>query len=109
MSTLKDAIAAAVDRLGGDLENLSHRIHAHPELGYQEVKAAAWLAEFLDAQGFTVSVASGASTASGDARDRRGPDIGSQYDALPQIGHARPQHHRDRGGAAPACCRARQV
>ena len=54
MSTLKETIATAVDRLGDDLEKLSHRIHDNPELGYHEVKAAAWLTEFLDGQGFNV-------------------------------------------------------
>ena len=54
MTPLKDAIAAAIDRLGDDLETLSRRIHDNPELGYQEVKAAGWLAEFLSAQGFKV-------------------------------------------------------
>src|SRR2546428_121278 len=52
MNPLKELIAKAVDRLGDDLERLSHRIHDNPELGYAEVKAAAWLTEFLDAQGF---------------------------------------------------------
>src|SRR2546422_5873332 len=33
-----------------DLERLSHKIHDNPELGYQEVKAAGWLTEFLAAQ-----------------------------------------------------------
>src|SRR5207247_1509627 len=54
MNPLKEMIAGAVDRLGDELERLSHSIHDHPELGYQEVKAAAWLTEFLDAQGFKV-------------------------------------------------------
>ena len=54
MSAVKDQIAAAVERLGDELESLSHRIHDHPELGYQEVKAAGWLTEFLTGQGFKV-------------------------------------------------------
>ena len=92
MSTLKETIATAVDRLGDDLEKLSHRIHDNPELGYHEVKAAAWLTEFLDAQGFKVECGvAGVETAfratleTGD-----GPTIAilCEYDALPQIGHA---------------------
>jgi len=92
MSTLKDDITAAVDRLGNDLEQLSHRIHANPELGYQEVKASAWLAEFLTAQGFKlergvagVETAFRATLETGD-----GPTIVimCEYDALPSIGHA---------------------
>ena len=53
MSGVKDLIPQAVDRLADDLEKLSRQIHDNPELAYQEVKAAAWLAEFLDKQGFT--------------------------------------------------------
>jgi len=92
MDALKEMIATAVDRLGDDLEKLSHRIHDNPELGYHEVKAAAWLTEFLDAQGFKVErgvagveTAFRATLETGD-----GPTIAilCEYDALPQIGHA---------------------
>src|SRR5438309_9559489 len=54
MTALKDAIAAAIDRLGDDLEKLSRRIHDNPELCFQEVKAAAWLCDVLAGQGFKV-------------------------------------------------------
>jgi amidohydrolase len=92
MTTVKNAIAGAVDRLADELEALSHRIHDHPELGYQEVKAAAWLTEFLGAQGFKVErgvagveTAFRATIETGD-----GPTIAilCEYDALPGIGHA---------------------
>ena len=92
MSALKDAIAAAVDRLGDDLEKLSHRIHANPELGYQEVKAAAWLVEFLDTLGFKVErgVAGVETAFRATLETGEGPTIAilCEYDALPQIGHA---------------------
>ena len=52
MSAVKDLVGEAVDRLGDELESLSHRIHEHPELGYQEVKAAGWLSDFLERHGF---------------------------------------------------------
>jgi len=39
MSTVKDAISQAVDRLADELETLSKKIHDNPELAYQEVKA----------------------------------------------------------------------
>jgi amidohydrolase len=92
MSAVKDQIAAAVERLGDELESLSHRIHDHPELGYQEVKASGWLTEFLAEQGFKVErgvagvdTAFRATIESGD-----GPTIAilCEYDALPAIGHA---------------------
>ena len=41
----KSRVAQAVDRLADDLERLSHRIHANPELAFKEEKAAGWLAE----------------------------------------------------------------
>src|SRR5581483_10230004 len=92
MSAVKDAIGTAVDRLADELEALSRRIHDHPELGYQEVQAAAWLTEFLGAQGFRVErglagveTAFRATLEAGD-----GPTIAimCEYDALPGIGHA---------------------
>ena len=92
MSTVKDQIAAAVDRLGDELESLSHRIHDNPELGYQEVKAAGWLTEFLAGQGFEVERGvAGVDTAFRATLDvSEGPRIAilCEYDALPAIGHA---------------------
>src|SRR5262245_21198164 len=91
-STLKNSIAAAVEKLAPELEALSHRIHAHPELGYREVQAAGWLCDFLAAQGFKVDRGVGgvetafrATIETGD-----GPSIAilCEYDALPGIGHA---------------------
>ncbi len=92
MSTVKDQIATAVDHLGDELESLSRRIHDNPELGYQEVKAAGWLTEFLAGHGFKIERGVGgvetafrATIETGD-----GPSIAilCEYDALPAIGHA---------------------
>jgi len=92
MSTLKDSITQAVDRLADELEALSHRIHAHPELAYQEAQACGWLGDFLAGQGFKVEKGVGgvdtafrATIETGD-----GPTIAilCEYDALPGIGHA---------------------
>jgi len=92
MSALKDDVAVAVDRLADDLERLSRRIHDNPELGYQEVKAAAWLAEFLGAQGFKVERGvAGVDTAfraTLDGGEGATVAILCEYDALPAIGHA---------------------
>jgi len=92
MTPLQEMIARAVDRLGDDLEKLSHRIHDNPELGYQETKAAAWLTEFLDTQGFTVERGVGGMETAFRATlgTGEGPTIAilCEYDALPQIGHA---------------------
>jgi amidohydrolase len=92
MSTVKDRIGQAVDRLADDLEHLSRTIHAHPELAYQEVKAAGWLSDFLAGQGFEVERAvAGVETAFRATVDTGpGPTIAilCEYDALPGIGHA---------------------
>src|SRR5437773_6202588 len=92
MTPLQEMIARAVDRLGDDLEKLSHRIHANPELGYQETKAAAGLTEVLDTQGFTVERGVGGMQTAFRAtiETGEGPTVAilCEYDALPQIGHA---------------------
>jgi len=92
MSAVKDQIATAVDRLGDELESLSRRIHDNPELGYQEVKAAGWLTEFLAGHGFKVERGvAGVDTAfRATIETGEGPTIAimCEYDALPAIGHA---------------------
>src|SRR2546426_1162606 len=92
MSAGKDDILKAVDRLATDLERLSHKIHDNPELGYQEVKAAGWLTEFLAAQGFKVErgVAGVETAFRATIETGGGPTIAimCEYDALPGIGHA---------------------
>src|SRR5881409_3873391 len=92
MSAVKDEIARALDRAGDELEQLSRKIHGHPELGYQEVKAAGWLVEFLGARGFKVERGiAGVDTAFRATLDTGdGPTVAimCEYDALPGIGHA---------------------
>jgi amidohydrolase len=92
MTAIKDHIAQAVDRLADELEALSHKIHANPELGYQEVKASGWLADFLTAKGFKVErgVAGVETAFRGEIGSGAGPTIAimCEYDALPGIGHA---------------------
>ena len=92
MNAVNDLIATAVDRLGDDLESLSRRIHDNPELGYQEVKAAGWLTEFLEGRGFKVERGvGGVETAfRASIETGEGPTVAilCEYDALPAIGHA---------------------
>jgi amidohydrolase len=92
MSTVKDLIGQAVDRLADDLESISRKIHGTPELAYQEVKAAAWLADFLGGQGFKVErgVAGVETAFRATIETGAGPTIAilCEYDALPAIGHA---------------------
>src|SRR5919108_2154186 len=92
MSAVKDLIGPAVDRLASELETLSRQIHDHPELGYHEVKAAAWLTEFLDKHGFKVERGVGGVETAFRAtiETGAGPTIAilCEYDALPGLGHA---------------------
>ncbi|MFQ5829134.1 MAG: M20 family metallopeptidase [Candidatus Methylomirabilia bacterium] len=91
MSLTKDTIVQAVDRLADELDALSRRIHANPELGYQEVKASAWLAEFLGSKGFKVErgVAEVETAFRATLETGEGPSVAilCEYDALPGIGH----------------------
>jgi amidohydrolase len=92
MNGVKDLIDQAVDRLGDDLEKLSLTIHDHPELAYEEVKAAGWLTEFLGGQGLKVERGVGGVDTAFRAtlETGTGPTIAimCEYDALPSIGHA---------------------
>jgi amidohydrolase len=90
---VKRRVAAAVDALADELETLSHRIHATPELAFEEEKAHAWLTEFLEKRGARVERGvGGLPTAFRATIPGRGPGptiaILAEYDALPGIGHA---------------------
>ncbi|HKZ91540.1 MAG TPA: amidohydrolase [Candidatus Limnocylindrales bacterium] len=82
---------AALEAAHPRLVELSHRIHANPELGYQEHQASDWLADALASAGFRVQRdAAGMATA---LVGSIGPGplhvaICAEYDALPVIGHA---------------------
>ena len=90
----KARLAAAVDAAGAEILDLSHRIHANPEPAFEEVQAAAWIAETLRGHGYAVEHPAG-SLATAIRAVRRGgqggdrPRIGilAEYDALPGLGH----------------------
>ena len=89
-----DAKAAAQEQLDTHHEaliQLSHRIHAHPELGWEEEHAAAWLSESLSEAGFSVERGICDLPTAFKARAGSGPlhiAICAEYDCLPGIGHA---------------------
>lgn len=91
MTAQKNGAKEKLQAIGPSLVDLSHRIHAKPELGFEEEHAAYWLEEMLDQAGFRVEKdAAGLSTAF-VARFGNGPlNIGicAEYDCLPGIGHA---------------------
>ncbi len=92
-SGLHARAVAAIDQHRYALGELSQRIHATPELGYQERQASAWIAAFLEGAGFEVEHGyRGVETSyRGNAPGKgSGPTVAilSEYDALPDIGHA---------------------
>lgn len=93
MSEPYTRIDAELERERDALLELSHRIHAHPELRFEEVLASTWLAEALEARGFAVERGvGGLPTAFRAALEgaSAGPTIAlvCEYDALPGLGHA---------------------
>jgi amidohydrolase len=90
VSDVKAAVRERVERERDALVGLSRRIHAEPEVMWDEVRASAWTAEALEAAGFAVSRPEGLPTAF-TARAGQGSlhvGICAEYDALPGVGHA---------------------
>lgn len=88
---LRDRLTQAVERIGQDLVELSHDIHAHPELGYEEHHAVAAIAALLRRHGHEAEVgAYGVPTALRAQAGTGRPTVAllAEYDALPDIGHA---------------------
>lgn len=88
---LKASVTAEIDAQRHQLNELSLKIHANPELGFNEVKAAAWLTEYLDEKGFSIEAGIGELPTAFRASYGQGrPVIAilAEYDALPGIGHA---------------------
>jgi amidohydrolase len=89
-----DPRAAAQERIDAvrdELIELSHNIHANPELGFKEEKACTWLSDALDAHGFAVDRGAYDIPTAFVARAGSGPlhiAICAEYDCLPGIGHA---------------------
>ncbi len=87
----REAARAAAEESGDRLLALSHRIHAHPELGFEEVRACEWVAGELDRGGLRVTTGVGDLPTALVAEAGSGPltiAICAEYDALPDVGHA---------------------
>jgi len=87
----KQAAAATVDQEAPGLVELSHRIHANPELGFAEHQASTWVAESLEQRGFNVERGICDLPTAFSARAGNGDlvvAICAEYDALPDVGHA---------------------
>jgi amidohydrolase len=87
----KRTAEAAVDASLTDLLALSHDLHAHPELSYEEVRSAAMVADALERGGFTVTRGTADLPTAFSAEAGSGPlvlAVCAEYDALPEVGHA---------------------
>jgi amidohydrolase len=89
--TLEEQASGAIEDARDELISLSHFVHAHPELGYQEFESSAALADALETWGFNVeresaglATAFRATKGSGDFH----VTYCAEYDALPDVGHA---------------------
>jgi amidohydrolase len=88
---LKTAARTRFEAVRPAVVALSHRIHTHPELGFEEERASTWLAEMLTDAEFTVDKGICNLPTAFVARAGSGPlhiAICAEYDCLPGIGHA---------------------
>ncbi len=88
---IKASVVKDIDARYQKLGELSQKIHDNPEEAFQESKAAAWLTEYLEENGFTVE--RGICELPTAFRGRYGAGkpviaILAEYDALPKLGHA---------------------
>jgi amidohydrolase len=91
MTDANASARAALEAAHPDLVQLSHRIYEHPELGYEETQAAAWLTDVLGRAGFRLQRGFGEMPTAFVASTGSGPlhiAICAEYDALPEVGHA---------------------
>lgn len=91
VADVKQAARERVEQARDELVALSHRIHANPELGFEEEQACGWLCELLDGAGLEVERGVGDLPTAFAARAGSGPlhvVVCAEYDALPAVGHA---------------------
>ncbi len=89
--SLKTSVIGEIDSRRHELSELSLKIHSNPELGFQEVKAAAWLTQYLEENGFSIERGiCELPTAFRGSYGEGEPTISilAEYDALPALGHA---------------------
>ena len=90
-ATALDSVEDAVRRRGADLVELSHAIHAEPELAFAEHRSCAKAQALVAERGFEVTAPAGGLDTAFRADFGSGPlvvGVCAEYDALPEIGHA---------------------
>lgn len=88
---VRDRVLSTVTAELSALVEFAQRLHAHPELGWQEHRAASWTAELLEQRGFAVEreylgFTTALRAVHGNGSRRIGLMV--EYDALPGLGHA---------------------
>jgi amidohydrolase len=89
--TASISVEDAIKRRRGDLVELSHSIHAEPELAFAEHRSCAKTQALVAEYGFEITTAPGGLDTAFRADYGSGPlviGICAEYDALPEIGHA---------------------
>jgi amidohydrolase len=89
--TIQERVAETIEKSRGELISLSHFIHAHPELGYEEVESSNAVANAAESMGFRVE--RGIANLPTAFRATKGTGefhvvYCAEYDALPDVGHA---------------------
>jgi amidohydrolase len=90
-ATASISVEDAVNRRRGELVELSHAIHAEPELAFAEHRSCAKAQALVAEYGFEITAAPGGLDTAFRADYGSGPlviGICAEYDALPEIGHA---------------------
>ena len=91
LESLKKEVSDAIDNFAGELIELSHAIHAEPELALEEFKAAERLTAAAGSHGLSATrKVFGLETSYLAEFGEKGTRVAilSEYDALPGIGHA---------------------
>ncbi len=86
-----DSVEDVVRRRGADLVELSHAIHAEPELAFAEHRSCAKAQKLVAEYGFEITARAGGLDTAFRADFGGGPlvvGVCAEYDALPEIGHA---------------------
>lgn len=88
---MKETARDVIEQERATLVALSHKIHGHPEVAFQEVHASEWMCSVLGGAGFRIEegicqvpTAFSATVGSGGLTIA----LCAEYDALPEIGHA---------------------
>ena len=90
-ASIDDAVRSGVDRVTDRILALSHDLHAHPEIAWEEVRSCARVAGELSGAGFAVEERFTGLETAFLATCGTGPlhlAVCAEYDALPGMGHA---------------------